>query len=412
VEQQNPQERSAASSFLRRALLGLELLDEFLSGFLVIGLPLIRNDLHLTYAQAGLLFTVGETASMLIEPALSLLSDRGSKRLYVIGGLLCMVAGFALAATAHSFGGMLVAIALIFPANGAAVGLAQAALIDQSPGEASRTMTRWTLMGAAGDLLSPLFVAAWTAAGLRWRPLFGLTAGMWLVPALCLWRLPFPRAPAAVGPEGEAGPGLKMILKEAAGNARLWRWIAVLVMTGMVDEVFLGFAALYLADDFRAPAPLVSLALGAQMTGSFVGLLLLDRLHDRINGERLLPGMAVVALAGVLLLLRTRSIGLAGTALLVIGLGTAGWYPIAKAAAYQTLPGRSGTVRALCGLTAPLEAALPALAGLIASRFGILAGVGLLGMAPVGVLIVASSPAARAREATGRHGPGSAAHRW
>jgi hypothetical protein len=88
---------------------------------------------------------------------------------------------------------------------------------------------------------------------------------MWLVPALGLWRLPFPRSPAAAGHEGKAGPGVKANLKEAAGNTRLWRWVAVLVLTGMVDEVFLGFAALYLADVFRAPAPLVSLALGAQM---------------------------------------------------------------------------------------------------------------------------------------------------
>src|SRR5205807_7801799 len=138
-----------------------------------------------------------------------------------------------------------------------------------------------------------------------------LTAGMWFVPTLCLWPLPFPRPPAAVGDHGEAVPGLKTILKEATGNVRLWRWMAVLVLTGLVDEVFLGFVALYLTDVFRAPAPLVSLTLGAQMTGSFAGLLLLDRLHDRIDGERLLPGMAVVSLAGVLLLLGTRSIGLA-----------------------------------------------------------------------------------------------------
>ena len=62
MEQHHPQERPAPSSFLRLALLCLELLDEFLSGFLVIGLPLIRRDLHLTYAQAGLLFTVGSVA--------------------------------------------------------------------------------------------------------------------------------------------------------------------------------------------------------------------------------------------------------------------------------------------------------------------------------------------------------------
>src|SRR5437667_7161252 len=116
---------------LRLALLCLELLDEFLSGFLVIGLPLIRNDLHLTYAQAGLLFTVGDTASMLLNPVLSLLSDRGSKRLFVMGGLLFTAAGFALAATTRSFGGMLLAMVLIVPANSTAVDLAQAALIDQ-----------------------------------------------------------------------------------------------------------------------------------------------------------------------------------------------------------------------------------------------------------------------------------------
>ena len=75
-------------------------------------------------------------------------------------------------------------------------------------------------------------------------------------------------------------------------------------------------------------------------------------------------------------------------ALFTISLGAAGWYPIAKATAYAQLPDRSGTVRAVINLGAPFEMALPGIVGFIAGRFGVLAGVGLLGSAPLLILLL------------------------
>src|SRR5215472_11220336 len=60
---------------LRAMLLAMALFDELTCGFLVIALPLLRDRLHLSYAEAGLLFTVGALASLLVEPVINVVSD-------------------------------------------------------------------------------------------------------------------------------------------------------------------------------------------------------------------------------------------------------------------------------------------------------------------------------------------------
>lgn len=379
---------------LRAALLGMPLLDEVLSGFMVISLPLLRADLGLSYAQAGLLMTAGHAASMLLGPIISLASDRRSKRLPVLAGILGTAAGFALIAGARGFAGLLLAFLIISPANSIALGLGQASLIDQAPHAAPRTMTRWAGMGAVGDLLSPLALAAWIAHGQGWRPLFWLSAGFWLAFGLALSPLPFPRSSAGAEADGDSpnrGPEVSRLaaLKSAARQPLLLRWMAVLLVTDLLDESFVGFATLYLTDAMHVSPAAASLAMSAQMAGSVLGLLLLDRLLGRYRGERLLPALALLALTGLLLLLNASSIGWAAAALFLTGLGAAGWYPIAKAAAYGVLPGRTGTVLAVMALSGPFGAALPAAIGGAASRWGIRAAIILTALAPLGVLLLA-----------------------
>ncbi|MCM8748965.1 hypothetical protein NET02_07410 [Thermomicrobiaceae bacterium CFH 74404] len=83
-----------------------------------------------------------------------------------------MAFGFGLIALAPGPGLLFLAMAVIYPAGGAAVGLAQATLVDIYPEDTARTMTRWTISAAIGDLLGPVVVASVLAAGLGWRPLF------------------------------------------------------------------------------------------------------------------------------------------------------------------------------------------------------------------------------------------------
>nr|WP_144440361.1 MFS transporter [Limnochorda pilosa] len=277
-------------------------------------------------------------------------------------------------------------------------------------------MARWTLMSAVGDLLSPLAVAAAVTLHVGWRSLFWLAALLWLGMAGVLWPQRFPprggdrlsagtrleetggeadvrSAEAALA--GEAGtPGDSEPVHGILGN--LWmalrqrslsRWIGVILAADMLDEVFLGFAALYLRDVVGVDAAALSLALGAQMTGGVIGLVVLERTANRFSAGQRLRGLAWVVLLTFAGLLSARSVWTASAALFAIGLGAAGWYPVAKAVAYEALPGRSGTVRAAVDIFAtPFNAVLPAVVGAVAGGFGLLAGVGLLGLAPVVVL--------------------------
>lgn len=399
-------------------------LDELISGFPVVALPLIREDLSLSYAQVGLLFTAGHIASWFLEPFMALYSDRlPSKRPLVLGGLLGLGAGFALAGSANSYGLLLLAFTLVFPASGAAVGLSQATLIELVGSNGPRAMARWTLLSALGDLAAPLAVAVAVTLHAGWRALFWLAALLWLAMAALFWRQRFPNrrseGPAeriemagvergahpvgraaveaenagetAAGEEAKRPAGLLGTLWTALHERDLLRWTGVILAADMLDEVFLGFAALYLTDVVGADAASTSLALGVQTVGGLLGILLFERTVDRFPPGRRLKVLAGVVLVGFTCLLGTRSFGLAATALFIIGLGAAAWYPVAKAAAYASLPGRPGAVLASIDLLGtPFNALLPSMVGAVAAGLGLVAGLGLLGLAPLAVLTLVS----------------------
>jgi hypothetical protein len=57
---------------LRIALLSVPLLDEIITTFPVVGIPLLRAQLNLSYTQIGLIFSVGAGIALLFEPTISL----------------------------------------------------------------------------------------------------------------------------------------------------------------------------------------------------------------------------------------------------------------------------------------------------------------------------------------------------
>lgn len=385
--------RLRSAKALQILLLSCALLDELTTGFLVLGLPLVRDTLHFSCVEAGLLVTAGQIASAVIEPPMNFASDRVGKRLLILAGLASLVAPYLLASATLSYPLRLLTFVLVFPAMGAAAGLAQAALVDLSPTRSAPIMARRTLFAAVGDLLAPVVVALLVASGQGWSALCLFAAGVWLVVLLLVLPQRFSPAPITIEEEARAGILTEMCraVLDALGNRRLLRWVVVLLMATMIDEEFLGFAGLLLHDRLHAPVSLISLAIGGQMAAGLLALAALDRLlaRGRIQAIRLLPCLAVVTLIGVLLLLTAPAFWIAALTLVIIDVGSASWYPIAKAAAYDTLPGHTGTVRAVESLAAPVEMALPAVTGLVAGPLGIVAGVALLGAAPLGILLFA-----------------------
>ena len=379
--------------------LAIEFLDELTAGFPVVSLPLLRDGLHLSYQQVGVLLSAGPLSSALLEPVILLMSDRWSKPWLLRGALLCMAGGWALAAAAPGFWWLLLAVALEAPATGAALGLGQAALIERFSEGAARAMTRWTITGALGDLASPLAVTALLVLGLGWRQVYWAAAGIWFVMLLIVWFQPFLRQQAIPSialqktsdEENGAEPsaGLLAGLRAALSDPILLRWAVAEKLCAMVDEIFLGFAALYLRDTRHASASAISLALAIGLMGGLVGLLALDRLLKQHAGGRLLPWLALLALAGVVGFLAAPALWLAAAALFLFNLSAAGFYPITKAAAYSRWPGRAGTVQAVIALGEPFEIVLPAVVGFLAGQFGVQAAVGFLGLAPLGIVLLA-----------------------
>ncbi len=372
---------------LRPTLLSTALLDEAITGFLTIGLPLASNQLGLNYTQVGLLFTAGALSAMLLEPIINLLSDHGSKRFWIAGGLLILAAGFGLIGSAHHFLLLLLAFVLIFPAGSAAVGLSQAALIDQNPQESDRTMTRWTLISSVGDLLAPLIVPAIIILPGGWALLCRGAALLWLGAAPLVWSQRFPAPYTAASNDAPATRSPVRLLdglREALRDPVLLRWAALAVIPTMIDEVFVTYATFYLRDVVHASSIMIGLLMAIHMIGAMLGLFTLDRfLLKRIAPQRLLFWLACLVLLGMIGFLSIHTVWLAALALFVISVAGAGWYPIAKAQAYARLPGRSGTVRAVVSLGAPFEVALPGIVGFVAGSFGVTAGIALLGLAPL-----------------------------
>ncbi|BCL78746.1 MFS transporter [Ktedonobacteria bacterium brp13] len=399
----SPVSQPRAIARMRMTLLSFGLFDEIITGLPVVGLPLLRDHLGLSYEQIGLLFAVGGCSAMVLEPIINVLSDHDSKRWWILGGLFCLILSFVMAASTSSYSILLLVFALYYPAIGTAVGLAEATLIDADPASSVATMTRWTMLASIGDILAPLLVTGLVSLHQGWSSLCWLAACLWI--GLCLLTAvqPFPRQVAEESEPTLAGATTEQVseksrantwrtLSQAVRNPRLLRWGLLALIPTMVDEVLLGFVALYLHDILHASESTIGLLLAGTLLSSLLGLALLDRLSwlrwvAHQSPHRLLAGMAVAVLAGMFLLLTTHVIWQAGLALGVVGLGSAGWYPIAQAQTYAQLPGRSSLVRAITGLGAPFDTALPAIVGFLSARFGLLAGLTLLGCAPLLMLL-------------------------
>lgn len=241
----------------------------------VVGAPDVEQAFGLSHGGYALaIFACPLLFSALLEAGLSLLSDRVPRRAFLVGGLVGLAASLALAALSPSALGLSVALALAGAASGASCGAAQAELIQAA--DAERALARWALFGAAGDLVTPLLLAALGGSS---RGAFGGVAALALIVAAwhALRRAPSPsaRAPAAsvhTGVPTEAAapavaaaasgdvapPGaddedlpLRAALRHGAASPRLWLLLFAVACCTLLDELVAALLALRLE---RAPA--------------------------------------------------------------------------------------------------------------------------------------------------------------
>ncbi len=370
-------------------LLAIEFLDEIVFGAREAAWPLVRTDLGLTYFQIGLLLSLPNLVSGVVEPLLGVLGDVWKRwALIVIGGFAFALAS-ALYGLAPSFALLMVGSMIFYPASGAFVSLAQASLMDLDPTRHEHQMARWNLAGSLGVVAGPLVLGAAVVLGLGWRGLFIVFSLAALALTVVVW-VQTRRAPPKVKADDEEPQTHWSGLRRAAQAARridVLRWLVLLMFSDFMLDVLLGFLALYMVDVVGVSPALAGVAVAVWSGVGLVGDALLIPLLERVRGLNYLRFSALAMLVLYPAFLLVPWYGAKLVLLALMGLGNAGWYAILKGQLYSALPGQSGTAMALDSGFGLVYGLVPALLGFIAQRAGLPVMMWVLVVGPLALLL-------------------------
>jgi MFS transporter, FSR family, fosmidomycin resistance protein len=371
-------------------LLAIEFFDELAFGVREAAWPLIRDDLGLTYAQIGLLLSLPNIASSLIEPVLGVLGDTWKRWLLIAGGGLAFAATLFLTSLAPSFVVLLAAFTLMYPASGAFVSLSEASLMDTDPTRHEQLMARWNLAGSVGVVAGPLMLGGAVWLGLDWRLVFLLLGGVALLLTALTWHQPrFRRRAPASSDQAPAG-GLRAGLRRAVASLRrpdVLRWLTLLAFSDLMLDVLLSFVALYFVDVAGVSIALAGTAVAVWSGVGLLGDALVIPLLERVRGLVYIRWSAALVLLVFPAFLLAGPYGLKLLLLAVIRLCVAGWYPTLSGQLYSSMPGQSGTVVAVAALFGLATGFVPAGLWWVAGQAGLPSAMWLLLLGPLALLL-------------------------
>jgi len=358
-------------------------------------MPLIRHSLSLTYVQVGLLAAVPFIAGSLIELPLGVLSGTGARRRkFILGGGLLFVISILGAGLAQSFGILLAALIVFFPASGAFVGLTQASLMDADPGRRAQHMARWTLAGSGGAVAGALLLAVVLWLGGSWRTAFIVLAAS----AACAWlgaviigkRPGLTATGDAAGEtedEGSHWPGWRAAGQIIRRSGAL-RWLVLLQVSDLLLDVLTTFLALYLVASVHASPSVAALSVALRLGAGLAGDVLLIRLLERFDGRRILRVSVLMTCVLFPAFLLVPGLGAKLAVLAALTVATAPWFPVLSAELYGSLPGRSGLAVSLSSASGLVGGLGPLIVGFLAQSFGLNWAMAVLCAVPVLMLAV------------------------
>ncbi len=366
----------------------IELLDELVYGVGETAWPLMRDDLHLTYTQIGLLLSLPGIIAAFIEPFIGILGDVWKRRALILAGGVFFTLSLLLASASFSFILLLSAFILFHPSSGAFVSLSQASLMDSDAKRHEQNMARWTLAGTLGVLAGPLLLGLFVYLGLGWRGTYALLASLsTLILLLAFKRIPPDSFPASRPSFGLLLDGFRAALA-ALKRKEVWRWLLLLEFSDLMLDVLLSYLALYFVDVARVAETQAGVAvafwLALGLFTDFAFIPFIDRRPDSIKFLRLTAAAQMVFFPLFLLVP-----GFLPKLVMItfVNFFNTGWYSILQGRLYSALPGQSASLMAIGAVTTPIAKLLPLLIGFLADRFGLQAAMWLLLLGPIALLV-------------------------
>lgn len=367
-------------------LYAIELLDETIYGLQGAALPLIKNDLLLTYTKVGLLTTIPGLVNIPLEPLIGILGDTRWRRAMVRGGIIVTTGSLALIYFGQSYAFILLAFTLLFLASGAYVNLAQATLMDLNPTRTEHTMVRWTLFGSLGVAIAPIAATAAFGMGYGWRGLYLALAGAAGVYIPLIWRVRFD---AHDGAEEEAIAPRQLIrdLFDAFRHSDLLRWVLLTELADLMLDKLYEVTGLYFHDVVGVDFAQAALASAIFTVTGLVGNLLLIPLLERVSGERVLRISSLIVIVLYAAFLVVPFVWAKYTLIALLSFSTAGWFAILRGRTFAALPGQSGMVVAITALANLSVLLTPTILGAIADAVGLQSAMWLLILGPVALIL-------------------------
>ena len=339
-------------------------------------LPFLAKDLGLTYSQVGLVITIRQFMSTVVNlPAGMIVDTLGSRSLFMSLALAWAAVPYLLIGFTSSYAVILVAMGIVGIGNFLWHPAAITAISEMYPTRRGYGLALHELGANLGDTLTPL-AAGFLLAALNWRRTLLIVVAAGLLLTLVIVRMmshvhrrqsaPPSRAPAL----GEYAKGLRVLVR----NGRLLVLAMVSGVRAMTQLGLSTFLPLYLSYELHVPAALLGLYLAVVQASGMVATPIAGTLSDRLGPKR-------VATAGMF----TTSVVVLGFAALnlgaafVAGLALLGFFvysmrPAIFRWAIGVVPREyEGTAVGMLFTTqALLPTAMPLVGGYLGDRYGLL----------------------------------------
>jgi len=340
-------------------------------------LPLIGNELGLSYSQIGLIMTCNYIAAAIANVPGGILVDTvGRKGLLMAVSLFWIGFPYLLIGFTHSYAMLLVCVALVGFGNSLWHPTAIPTLGRRYPERKGLVLSIHGMGGNVGDAIAPIVIGA-ALSFFAWREVVMLNLLPGLVVALLLFvYLGTMRLGAAkAGEETQSFAAYLRGVRDLLRNRSL-----VLLSTGsafrtMTQSTLLTFLPVYLAHDMGYSPFWVGACLFALQAAGFAASPMAGHLSDRLGRKQILVGSMLSSAVVLAAMAFTGGSPLFIALVAVLGFFLYATRPVIQAWMLESTPKHMGgsSIGILFGAQAVGAALGPMLGGMIADRYGLLA---------------------------------------
>jgi FSR family fosmidomycin resistance protein-like MFS transporter len=343
-------------------------LNDMLQSLIVALYPLLKGNYHLSFAQIGLMTLTYQCTASLLQPMVGIYTDKRPMPYSLVCGMASTLCGLLLLSSAHSFGLLLVAAALV--GTGSSIFHPESSRVARmaSGGRFGLAQSIFQVGGNAGTATGPLLAA------LVVLPL-GQPGLVWFAPAavlamLVLWRIGgwAQRQQRRVGSRAH-------VAGHSLSPRRVLFSLGVLVLLLVSKYFYLAsltsYYTFYLMQRFGLGMRSAQLHLFAFLFAVAAGTVLGGPIGDAIGRKRVI-WFSILGVAPFTLTLPYANLEWTGILSVVIGFVLASAFSAILVYAQELVPGKVGMISGLFfGLAFGLGGVGAALLGLTADSHGI-----------------------------------------